>query len=177
MLFSTVNDMSLNAPAHALVLLPLIVIYRLENYLFLLYYVTWLSRCQAHHAILSTRSLRENTTLRASSYERGWPKWPAYQDEFRLGFIWENSARFPRWEKTEDPGDEIWREIRNTKQRWRNATDILLYAYHGFGNPFSSITAVKRAGNDMENSSGKAKRCHSGRLVVWWKCAASSSTI
>ena len=32
--------------------------------------------------------------------------------------------------------------------------------------PFSSITAVKRAGNDMENSSGKAKRCHSGRLVV-----------
>ena len=40
------------------------------------------------------------------------------------------------------------------------------YAYHGFGNPFSSITAVKRAGNDMENSSGKAKRCHSGRLVV-----------
>ena len=61
--------------------------------------------------------------LRASSYEPGWPGWPAYRDEFRLGFIWENSARFPRWEKAEDPGDEFWREIRKTKQRWRNATE------------------------------------------------------
>ena len=39
-------------------------------------------------------------------------------------------------------------------------------AYHCFGNPFSCITAVKRVANDVENSSGKAKRCHSGRLVV-----------
>ena len=30
---------------------------------------------------------------------------------------------------------------------------------------FSCITAVKRVANDVENSSGKAKRCHSGRLV------------
>ncbi|CAH3032061.1 unnamed protein product, partial [Pocillopora meandrina] len=39
-------------------------------------------------------------------------------------------------------------------------------AYHGFGNPFSCITAVKRVANDVENPSGKAKRCHSGRLVA-----------
>ena len=40
------------------------------------------------------------------------------------------------------------------------------YAYHGFGNPFSCITAVKRVANDVENSSVKAKRCHSGRLIA-----------
>ena len=43
--------------------------------------------------------------LRASSYEPGWPGWLGYRDEFCLGFIWEISARFPRWEKVKDPGD------------------------------------------------------------------------
>ena len=32
--------------------------------------------------------------------------------------------------------------------------------YYGFGNPFSCITTVKRVANDVENSSGKAKRRH-----------------
>ena len=85
-------------------------------------------------------------TLRASSYEGNWPGWPAYRDEFRLEFIWENSARFPRWEKAEDPGDEFWREIRKTKTKIDGETQpsYFFYAYHGFGNPFSCITAVKR---------------------------------
>ena len=54
--------------------------------------------------------------LRASSYEPSWPGWLGYRDEFCLGFIWEISARFPRWEKVKDPGDEFWRQIRETKQ-------------------------------------------------------------
>ena len=36
-------------------------------------------------------------------------------------------ARFPRWEKVKDPGDEFWRQIRETKQTWRN-TKILTIA-------------------------------------------------
>ena len=75
-------------------------------------------------------------TSRASSYEPNWPGWPAYRDEFRLEFIWENSARFPRWEKAEDPGDEFWREIRKTKQRWRNATKLLLLRLLWLWQPF-----------------------------------------
>ena len=62
----------------------------------------------------------------ASSYEPGWPGWLGYRDEFCLGFIWEISARFPRWEKVKDPGNEFWRQIRETKQTWRN-TKILTF--------------------------------------------------
>ena len=46
---------------------------------------------------------------------------------FALGsYIWEILARFPRWEKVKDPGDEFWRQIRETKQTWRN-TKILTF--------------------------------------------------
>ena len=59
----------------------------------------------------------------------GWPDWPAYRDEFGLGFIWENSARFPRWEKAEDPGDEFWREfIRKTKQKMAKRNWVITFA-------------------------------------------------
>ena len=75
-------------------------------------------------------------------------------------------SRFPRWEKAEDPRDEFWREIRKTKIDGETQPSYFFYAYHGFGNPFSCITAVKRVANDVENSSGRAKRCHSGRLVA-----------
>ena len=51
------------------------------------------------------------TCLRGSSYELGWPGWLGYRDEFCFGFIWEISARFPRWEKVKDPGYEFWRQI------------------------------------------------------------------
>ena len=62
--------------------------------------------------------------------------------------------------KAEDPEDEFWREIRKTKQRWRNTAELLLLCLnHGFGNPFCCITAVKRVANDVENSSGKALLC------------------
>ena len=70
-----------------------------------------------------------------------------------------------------------------TSRKWIlliwHCTQLSYYfcAYHGFGNPFSCITVVKRVANKVENSSGKAKRCHSGRLGVWWNCAAASSTI
>ena len=48
---------------------------------------------------------RSNDSWRyiASSHEPGWPGWPGYRDEFFVGFIWEISARFTRWEKAKDP--------------------------------------------------------------------------
>ena len=39
--------------------------------------------------------------------ELGLPGWLSYPDEFRLGFISEILARFPRCEKPKDPGDEF----------------------------------------------------------------------
>ena len=42
-------------------------------------------------------------------------------------------------------------------------------AYHGFGNPFSCITTVKRVANDVENSSGKAKRRRLAALFSMFK--------
>ena len=49
---------------------------------------------------------------------------PVDRDEFRLGFIWEISAWFPRREKAKDPGDEFWRQIRETMQTWRNTKNL-----------------------------------------------------
>ena len=51
----------------------------------------------------------------------------------RLGFIWDISAQFPRWEKVNDPGDEVWRQIRGKKQTWRDK-NLNLLAYHSSGN-------------------------------------------
>ena len=65
--------------------------------------------------------------LRASSYE------PGYRDALRLGFIGDISAQFPRREKVNDPGDEVWRQIREKKQTWRDKNFNLL-AYHSSGN-------------------------------------------
>ena len=63
----------------------------------------------------------------ATSHEPGWPGWPDYRAEFRLGFIWEISARSPRLEKAKDPGIEFWRQIRETKQTWRE-TKVITFA-------------------------------------------------
>ena len=52
---------------------------------------------------------------------------PVTGTPFRLGFIWEISLRFPRWEKAKDPGKEFWGQIRETKQTWRK-TKILTLA-------------------------------------------------
>ena len=65
---------------------------------------------------------------------------PVDRDEFRLGFIWEISAWFPRREKAKNTGDEFWRQIRETMQTWRN-------------------TKVY----DIENTTGNARRCHPDR--------------
>ena len=59
--------------------------------------------------------------MRTSSHE------PGCQDEFRLGFICEISAQFPWWKKAKDPGDEFRRQIRETKQTYRN-TKTLTFA-------------------------------------------------
>ena len=75
------------------------------------------------------KRLRSNfwLRLRASSHEPGWTGWPVYRDHFRFGFIWEISARFPRWKKAKDPGDQFWRETREPKQTWHN-TKIITFA-------------------------------------------------
>ena len=46
--------------------------------------------------------------------------------KFLLGFIWAISALFPRWEKVKDPGDQFWRQIRETKHTWRNTKILTL---------------------------------------------------
>ena len=69
-------------------------------------------------------------------------------------------------------GRRSWRRVlarNNYKNKTKDGETQLSYyfcAFHGFDNPFSCTTAVKRVANNVENSSGKAKRCHSGRLVV-----------
>ena len=87
----------------------------------------------------------DTSTLKASSYEPRWPGWSGYQDKFCLGLIWEISARFPRWDKVEDPAVEFWCEICETKQTWWN-TKLYYHAYHSFGNIYSCITAVIEMG-------------------------------
>ena len=52
-----------------------------------------------------------------------------------------------------------------TKLEKQNTQTIDYFCvYHGFGNPFRYINAAKRVVNDVKNSTGKTKRCHSGRL-------------
>ena len=52
---------------------------------------------------------------------------------FPLGFIWEISARFPTWDMAKDPGDEFWRQIRETANMV-NHKNYHFRAYHSFGN-------------------------------------------
>ena len=92
--------------------------------------------------------------LRASSHEPGrWPGWPGQRDEYRLGFRWEISARFLRWEKAKDAGDEFWRQIREIKQTRRN-NNCNFRAYHSFDNSLSRIAAVKWDAYDVKNTAG-----------------------
>ena len=91
------------------------------------------------HSIKSERRPvpQNRKRLRTSSYETGWPGWSTYRDEFRLGFIWENLARFPRWEKAEDTGDEFWREIIiKTKQKMAKRNWVITFA------PFMALATL-----------------------------------
>ena len=90
--------------------------------------------------------------LRASSHEPSWPGWHCYREEFHLGFIWEISARFPRWEKAKDPGDEIWHQIQETKQTWRNTKNLT----------FMPITA---------SETPKAVSLQLNKMLMMWKIA------
>ena len=55
---------------------------------------------------------------------------------FRLGFMWEISAWFPRWEKAKDARDEFWCQIWETKQTWQN-TKISTFV------PFVALAILK----------------------------------
>ena len=98
--------------------------------------------------------------LRAFSYEPGWQGRHGYREEFHLGFKWEISAQFPRWEKAKDPGDEIWHQIQETKQTWRNTKNLT------FTPIIASVTpkaAVKWDAYDVKNTTGNARQCHPDR--------------
>ena len=76
-----------------------------------------------HSSSFSVFHVNVHIKFRASLHDPVWPGWPGYWDEFRLGFMWEISARFPRWEKAKDLRGEFWRQSRETKQ-----TKILTFA-------------------------------------------------
>ena len=108
-------------------------------------------------------------TLRAFSYERNWPGWPAYRDEFRLEFIWENSAGFRDEKRPKILGTSFGAKLVKQNKNGETQPSYYFCAYYGFGNPFSCITTVKRVANDVENSSGKAKRRHLAALFFMFK--------
>ena len=61
--------------------------------------------------------------------------------------------------------NEFWREIRETKQPGETQS-YNFCAYRSYGNPYSCITAVKWDAYDVENTVGKATRCHLGRRIL-----------
>ena len=92
----------------------------------------------------------------ASSYE------PGYRDQFVLGFIWEISARFPRWAE----GQWSWGRVpaqRDKKSRHAKHKNYNFRAYHSFCNSWSCITAVNCDAYDAENTAGNTRRCHLGQ--------------
>ena len=77
--------------------------------------------------------------------------------KFRLGIIWEISARFPRWEKAER--GFLARNARK-KANVAKHKNHNFRACHSFGNSHSCITAVKWDAYDVENTAGNARRCN-----------------
>ena len=86
-----------------------------------------------------------------------------YRDEFRIGFIWEISARFPRWEKAKAPGDEFWRQIRETKQTRRN-TKKITFASIIVSATIKTVSLQLNGMLMMENTAGNASRCETARI-------------
>jgi len=88
---------------------------------------------------------------------------PVTGTNFRLGFTWKIWARFPRWDKAEYPGNEFWREMRESKQTCETQKSDNVRAYHSCGNSYGCITEVKWDVYDVENTAGNAGRCSPGR--------------
>ena len=87
-----------------------------------------------------------------------------YRDQFRLGFKWEISVRFPRWEQAKYPRDDFWREMRKSKHVEAQKS-VITFAPVSFGNSYSCITAVKWDAHDVGNTAGKARRSGRSELI------------
>ena len=87
-----------------------------------------------------------------------------YRDQFRLGFKWEISVRFPRWEQAKYPRDDFWREMRKSKHVEAQKS-VITFAPVSFGNSYSCITAVKWDAYDVGNTAGKARRSGRSELI------------
>ena len=63
-------------------------------------------------------------------HDPGRPGWPAYRDQFRLGFIREISARFTRWEKAKDLQQKVVaRDSRNNaNMKYKGTTFVPIIA-------------------------------------------------
>ena len=92
---------------------------------------------------------------------------PLIGTNFALGSYEKIQPGFPDEKRPKILGTIFGTNLENQNKDGETQLTYYFCAYHGFGNPFSCITAVKRVANDGENSSGKAKRCHSGRLVFY----------
>ena len=92
---------------------------------------------------------------------------PLTATNFALGSYEKIQPGFPDEKRPKILGTIFGANLENQNKDGETQLRYYFCAYHGFGNPFSCITAVKRVANDRENSSGKAKRCHSGRLVFY----------
>ena len=69
------------------------------------------------------------------------------------------SARFPRWEKVKDPGDEFRRQTGETK-------NFNFLAHHSLGNSYSCITADQWDAYDVENTAGRHELFRSGETFL-----------
>ena len=91
---------------------------------------------------------------------------PLTGTNFALGSYEKSQPGFRDEKRPKILGTSFGAKLEKQNKDGETQPSYYFYAYHGFGNPFSCITAVKRVANDVENSSVKAKRCHSGRLVA-----------
>ena len=89
--------------------------------------------------VMAFLNIKIKMRLRASSYEPGWPDWPAYQNEFRLEFI---QPVFRDEKRPKILGTSSGAKLERQNKDGETQPSHYFCAYHGFGNPFSCITAV-----------------------------------
>ena len=91
---------------------------------------------------------------------------PLAGTNFALGLYKKTQPGFRDEKGSKILGTSFGAKLKKQNKDGETQPSYYFYAHHGFGNPFSCIIAVKRVADDVENSSGKAKRCHSGRLIA-----------
>ena len=118
--------------------------------------------------------------VRASSHEPSWPGWPGYRGtNFRLGFIWEISARFPRWDKAEYPGNEFWRKCEKASKHGETQKSdnfIALAILMAVSLQLNRMVMMWKIQPAMQDDAIRAARVHPGNraeLHIWQNFLAS----